>query len=468
MADYVIGGDGAATGDIVGGYRLVRVLGEGTRAVVFLGHPVAEGERASPTALKIYRTGVGYRSIEVELDALASAAGPHTVRVLDVSTGADGVPVVVLDRLGGRSLASLLADRAELTIGEAITILVPLARAVARLRAAGIAHGRVNANAVFFTDDGAPVLACFGAACATDATNSVQREALEVLTADLEGLREIARAVLLAAGRSRAVASVSEVLEWLDVGTPGDEFPGALCSRLFELGSGEPVALANERPTQDASVRDELARRRPRARTAGGRSWPTVSDAAAAVGRMPELISTVRELVATVRPRFWAIGAGALAALVAALVLVPQGSSDAIPDAAHVTSPAPTPSATGAPSEGTSEEVVGDDPAQALAALLKTRERCSRSASILCLDAVDQVGSQALTDDQARIRELQQGTDATSDVPDDPVPPQPWEFQIEEELGGAALVTVSGAESTPASILMIRSEAGWRIRDYLR
>jgi len=176
----------------------------------------------------------------------------------------------------------------------------------------------------------------------------------------------------------------------------------------------------------------------------------------------------LRELVAPVRARFWAIGIGALAALVGALVLVPQGSSDATPDAVASDSPTAPAIAEQIPAEGAPDEILGDDPAVALAALLESRELCIHSASVLCLDAVDQIGSQALAEDQARIRALHEGADAGGDIPDETVPPQPWEFEIGEQLGGAALVTVSGADSEPASILMIRSEAGWRIRDYLR
>ena len=99
----------------------------------------------------------------------------------------------------------------------------------------------------------------------------------------------------------------------------------------------------------------------------------------------------------------------------------------------------------------------------ALIALLDARERCIRDLSVLCLDDVGQIASAALAADQDLVRRLQSGEESSL----------PWvvsraQLSISERLGDSVLLTVDDAEdSEPASILMMRSEAGWRIRDYL-
>jgi hypothetical protein len=84
--------------------------------------------------------------------------------------------------------------------------------------------------------------------------------------------------------------------------------------------------------------------------------------------------------------------------------------------------------------------------------------------SIVCIDTVDQPGSQAADADLALVRALQGGGEAS----DDAVIPV-GDIAIVERLGDTVLLDL-GAEkpdSEPASVLIIRTEAGWRIRDYL-
>ena len=105
----------------------------------------------------------------------------------------------------------------------------------------------------------------------------------------------------------------------------------------------------------------------------------------------------------------------------------------------------------------------GDDPIAAMVALLQARDRCMADRSVLCLDAVGQVGSSALDDDQRLVRSLQDGAES----------PQPFlvdaeQVTLAERLGDTALLElVDAPEAQPASILLMKTEAGWRIRDYL-
>ena len=450
------------TEDVIGGYRLVRRLGEGSRADVYLGHPIAATSRGGQTAVKVYRADVSIESITTELHALSEAAGPHVVDVEDVATSS-GRPVAILERLGARSLADLLAQRGSLRVGEAITILVPLAQAIARLQAKGVSHGRLAPASVLFSEAGAPVLARFGSAVSLGPLSPAQREAQPTLTADLAALRDVARIVLEAAGDS-------ELWPWLENADLDSRFPDELRDRLFALGPAESVTLEPTRSQENDAVRLALLPARPRSRARRLGPIPPRGEGVGWGARVmrsgTELIGRIRELIAPVRARFWVIGAGAMATLVVALVLVPQGSSDATSDAtpAERATEVSTPTPTSSPAD---DEITGDDPVAALRALLRVRDDCLSAASILCLDAVAQPGSSALAADQALVRGLQSDGAGTGEEESAPTFAGAAEFAVEEQLGGSALVTVTGPDMQPASILMIRSEAGWRIRDYI-
>jgi hypothetical protein len=109
------------------------------------------------------------------------------------------------------------------------------------------------------------------------------------------------------------------------------------------------------------------------------------------------------------------------------------------------------------------DPVTSDDPVAALAALLERRDECIRDVSVLCLDDVAQAGSSALQADAALVRAIQAG----GEVPDDGGLVV-GELRLVERLGDSALIDLgSSAHSTTASTLVMRGEAGWRIRDYL-
>ena len=428
----------------VAGYRVIRRLGEGARSTVLLAHAEHGDDRA--VALKIFRAGQDEGSILVELEALDRARGEHVVGLLDVASDASGMPVPVLQRIAGGSLHRLLQQRDGLDTGEAITILAPLALAVARLHDRGVLHGALRTDAVLFDASGAPVLTGFGRArlVAPEAPPAA-REAEPGFAADIDAFGLLARAVLERVdldprrGTGELLLDRPESLE-------------AFASRLFELGDPMPVRF--DVPLAEPQVPSRLVRQDP---------IPELPAAAVAIG-VPEWLSAyvptdlrdravgaLASLRAVRRP-VWIAGAAVAAALLVALVVVPSGSQS---QAVSAPTPSPSPTAVAA------GPVVGDDPVAAAVALLETRERCIRDLSVLCLDAVGQLGSVALADDQALVRAIQDGGE-TSELPGI----DPDAMTLVERLGDTAIIGL-GAQTQPASLLLMRSEAGWRIREYL-
>jgi serine/threonine protein kinase len=108
--------------------------------------------------------------------------------------------------------------------------------------------------------------------------------------------------------------------------------------------------------------------------------------------------------------------------------------------------------------------IAGDDPLLAAAALMRVRALCLAAASVICLDAADQAGSVAMATDGYAVRMVQQGTPAIAGMT--------WESHtasLAERSGDSALVTLTPGhndpERKPASLLVVKGEAGWRLRE---
>ncbi|HEY9498695.1 MAG TPA: protein kinase, partial [Terrimesophilobacter sp.] len=205
----------------VGGYRLVRSLGSGARAEVWLGHGGSGGEVPAIAAVKVFRPGVPIDSVDAEIEALGRTSSRHLVHLDDLATTPNGLPCLILQRLSARNLGRLLAGNRALEPGEAVTILAPLALAVAELHRVGVAHGALRPSAVLFDEAGAPVIAGFGSARLiggfpdppqAHSLTPVQLGAQPAVAEDLARLAAICRHVL------ERVPNGAAVTAWLDAG----------------------------------------------------------------------------------------------------------------------------------------------------------------------------------------------------------------------------------------------------------
>jgi len=354
------------------------------------------------------------------LEALLIGAGPHLEAVLDVGSAANGDLLVVLAAPAAH-LTPLLEASDGLTPGEAVTVLAPLAQALARMHRAGVAHGGIRPGAVVLDADGSP---SWTAPLAPTLRRSVGATAFEAREAeDVAAFRALAAALL---GPAAPAAADLDSLE----------------AALFAVAAPEPVRLDR--------------REMPAPRSTPARLLPAAVPTAAPDPRVPEQPGAiVRRVLASVRPRVW-VGLGAVVALLgAALVLLPaDGSTTALP--AFTTSPrsaeaAPrnagsqpaSPRAIAAPVAG--RGLAADD---AVARLLAARERCLRTGSAACLREVDAVGSPVL---DADLRAVASGADAVHVDAD---------RLTVTAAGATALATADGG-----TVLAIRDRNEWRLRD---
>jgi hypothetical protein len=149
--------------EVLGPYTLHEVIARGATSTVWR----ARWADGSGPDVAIKR-GPGLRS---EADALASVVHPNVVRLLGTMLDGDYVALVMPFAEGG-SLEELLARRGRLTPVDAVALLAPVADALAAVHRAGIVHGDVKPANVLLDATGAPLLADFGAARATDVTGS--------------------------------------------------------------------------------------------------------------------------------------------------------------------------------------------------------------------------------------------------------------------------------------------------------
>ena len=486
--------------DIVGGYRLVRKLGEGERAEIYLGHAGATDppEHDRTAAIKLFRRSTSAQSIDIEIEALARASCRHLLELRDLATAADGRPCLILPRLGAGSLARLIARRTGMEIGEAVTALAPIVSAIGELHRVGVAHGGIRLSSVLFDRTGAPVVAQFGRASiigefpgregARSLTPAQLADEPRVLE-DLAGLSSMVRHVLDHIETSSGAAQVGDLRQWLDASNAGERpesFSQELADRLFDLAPALPIRLENP------AAQRERAQIPPRAvlpsgTPAGGgdpalplRGW---FSALHLPGWIEQAISSsldshpfaalrvrIARTLAPVRRPVWIVGAAGLAALVVALTVLPSshsarsGARPGVRSGASPTvSPAPTPSSPTAVADA--RAIVGDDPVAAAASLIAARGLCLQVRSLLCLGGVDQADSASMEADSHLIRQVQRGEELPVGALLTGV-----QLRLVQRFGDSAIIQIllpgAGASPThPASLLIVKGETGWRIRD---
>ncbi|WP_347350076.1 serine/threonine-protein kinase [Intrasporangium sp.] len=147
----------------VPGHRLLHVIGAGSTSTVW----AAVDAAGHSVAVKVPRAEadpVAVREAEIERHVLMAVRHDHLVALRDVVPLDDGRVAHVFDLVVGASLESLVASRGRLSPGEAVTVLTPIAQAVACLHGAGATHGDISPGNVMLTADGRPLLADLGAA----------------------------------------------------------------------------------------------------------------------------------------------------------------------------------------------------------------------------------------------------------------------------------------------------------------
>jgi serine/threonine protein kinase len=488
----------------IAGYRVGRKLGTDADADLYLGHCAPNddlhGHRQSVT-LKLFRSEAASMQVERELDVRSQLNPGGASSLLDLATLVDGRVALVLDHLAGGSLVRYLREHAPLSSGEAVTILAPIVLSLAALHRAGYALPDLSVASIEFTAEGRPLIDRWGALEQLPAPlvdGGVRRD---LLSADLHRLIRMFREVFAALDPADPVARHAEgIAGWGEEAVEQLTTPDCLAGleqALFAWSDAVPLRLGRPSISAD-SDRADLPLCRIARVTEEATEGSVEPEVVVGTKKTPRFVfphvnlawfESFRKRRAT-KPILVAVMiASGLIALALSALPVRETADDAAAVTAHS-------SATGSVSvpmtSGTDAEhaaIAADDPVAASIALLSVRAICLAESSVLCLEGVNQSGSAAMAADRYAVRTSQQadgekpaeslGPDARlvertgdsalveitrietdSAQPDDVRPDASPSSSVEEPAAGDAQT-----KSKPASLLIIKGEAGWRVRE---
>lgn len=146
-------------------YRIIRMIGEGGMANVYLAHDTILDRNV---AVKILRGDLAgdekfVRRFQREAIAASSLTHQNIVEMYDVGED-DGKYFIVMEYIEGRTLKSLIKKRGALTVPEVIDIMLQLTSAISCAHDSYIIHRDIKPQNVMILDDGRVKITDFGIA----------------------------------------------------------------------------------------------------------------------------------------------------------------------------------------------------------------------------------------------------------------------------------------------------------------
>lgn len=511
----------------IAGYRVVRVLGRDDRSITALVH--ADGAPFVARVLASTCSDESIDAEVAVHDAIGrseSALRDHVVTLHDLATLADGRMALILGQVPGPRLDDvMIARRGELALGEAITVLATVAAALESAHRIGLTGLGPVARGVRLRADGAPVIVRVQDARsgpelperfrAADAAHLADRAAFERFGATVAAaVVEPDRPALIAALRApdRGVPLAHALFDLADP-LPlrlAPSSPGRATQAMTLETTPAPLTTVEARPHRASCAapagesregREAGPTARPRAVAAAldvlgelGLPAAVIEPVHRAVDRALEGVRTLRSRIAgsrvpprpnsattargAVRPRFVIAGVAGVVAVLVAVALAGLGDADdpSAEGAADGGGASPTALEQAAIDDATRPVDAGLEPGlperiphpaaeqwQAIVDELvgrwnTCRARAGTSDVDACGHTVAHAGSAAarligIDDDRHAL--LAQWSDRDG------------EAVVVERMGGAVIVDLVVDSTTTASLLVVRSEAGWRLRDVL-
>jgi len=158
----------------LGGYRLIRRIGEGGFGVVWLAEDLSPLRRRA--AVKVLKRGLGAEAearFETEMAALARMDHPGIARVFGAGMSSAEGPWFAMEYMEGQSLTGYCEER-ELKVEERLELIRAVCRAVHHAHAQGIVHRDLKPSNILMKEAGpgraaVPVVIDFGVAHTTEA-----------------------------------------------------------------------------------------------------------------------------------------------------------------------------------------------------------------------------------------------------------------------------------------------------------
>jgi serine/threonine protein kinase len=148
---------------VVGRFRIERLLGEGGMGSVYLGQRAGDFEQRA--AIKLLREGLHdpatRQRFRAEQQALAALQHPNIVQLIDGGITADGIPYLAMDYVEGAPLDEY-CRREDLPLRRRIELMIAMLDAVEYAHRRLIAHCDLKFSNILVTADGQPKLLDFG------------------------------------------------------------------------------------------------------------------------------------------------------------------------------------------------------------------------------------------------------------------------------------------------------------------
>lgn len=175
-----------AVGDLLAGkYRVERILGEGGMGVVVAAHHELLDQRV---AVKLLYHDIADREAQTRLLAEARAAAKlqseHVARVVDVDTGPNGLPFIVMELLEGADLCQIADARGALPRWLVVDYVLQALEGLAHAHANGIIHRDLKPSNLYLTNkaDGTQIIKIldFGIAKSGENDETPERHSLHL------------------------------------------------------------------------------------------------------------------------------------------------------------------------------------------------------------------------------------------------------------------------------------------------
>lgn len=156
-------------------YEIIRTIGEGGMANVYLAHDVILDRMV---AVKILRGDLAddekfVRRFQREAISASSLSHPNIVEMYDVGED-DGKYFIVMEYVDGKTLKSLIKKRGALTLPEVVDIMLQLTSAIAHAHESYIIHRDIKPQNVMILEDGRVKITDFGIAMALNSNEMTQ------------------------------------------------------------------------------------------------------------------------------------------------------------------------------------------------------------------------------------------------------------------------------------------------------
>jgi len=150
-------------------YSAFELLGRGGMGRVI---GAQDGHLNRPVAIKLlppnFENAILVMRFHQEAKAVSKLNNPHIVQVLDFGYTEAGEPYLVMEKVFGRTLDSLLEERGRVSVEEAISIGVQLCIAIEHAHANDVIHRDLKPGNIMICDDGTAKILDFGVARIVD------------------------------------------------------------------------------------------------------------------------------------------------------------------------------------------------------------------------------------------------------------------------------------------------------------